>query len=192
MSESGAGVDGGAREPTRAEREARRDTFLGDAADYAAARPGYPDEVLEAAVALAGLAPGARVLELGCGTGFATSWLAERGFEVLAVDRSAEMAAYAREALAGHPTVEVRVGDFESLAPEGGRDAVVAATSYHWLDPVDRAARCAAHLRRAARSSCSGTRTLRRTTASSSGWRRSSAGTCRAGRSPRRRGCRGS
>jgi SAM-dependent methyltransferase len=147
MRESGAGVDGGAREPTRAEREARRDTFLGDAADYAAARPGYPDEVLEAAVALAGLPAGGRVLELGCGTGFATSWLAERGFEVLAVDRSAEMAAYAREALAGHPTVEVRVGDFESLAPEGGRDAVVAATSYHWFDPVDRAARCAAHLR---------------------------------------------
>lgn len=147
MRESGADVDGDPREPSRAERETRRDTFLGAAADYAAARPGYPDEVLEAAVALAGLAPGALVLELGCGTGLATGWLARRGFDVLAVDRSAEMVAHARAVLAGYASVEVRVADFESLVPDGGRDAVVAATSYHWLDPADRAARCAAHLR---------------------------------------------
>jgi SAM-dependent methyltransferase len=130
----------------RVERESRRDTFLNVAHDYAAVRPEYPSELLEAAVRLVGLEAGARVLEIGCGTGQVTRWLAERGHEVLALDRSQEMVSYAGRALSAYPRVKIRCQDFEELLPERAYDAIVAASSYHWLDPADRVERCAGHL----------------------------------------------
>jgi len=45
-------------------------------------------------------APGPQVLEIGCGTGQYTSWLVQEGYEVTAVDISAEMMALAQKKLA--------------------------------------------------------------------------------------------
>ncbi|TGE34783.1 class I SAM-dependent methyltransferase [Desulfosporosinus fructosivorans] len=45
-------------------------------------------------------APGPKVLEIGCGTGQYTSWLVQEGYEVTAVDISAEMMALAQKKLA--------------------------------------------------------------------------------------------
>jgi hypothetical protein len=42
-----------------------RHIFNDDAALYDEARPGYQDEVIEAIVSFASLAPGARILEIG-------------------------------------------------------------------------------------------------------------------------------
>lgn len=50
---------------------------------------------------LAGVPRGARVLEIGCGTGRFTRWLAESGNRVVGVDRSAVMLAEARRRGAG-------------------------------------------------------------------------------------------
>ena len=47
------------------------------------------------------LSPGARVLEIGCGTGLDTAWLAEAGADVIAADPSAAMIARARTRIAG-------------------------------------------------------------------------------------------
>ncbi|AFQ44837.1 class I SAM-dependent methyltransferase [Desulfosporosinus meridiei] len=44
--------------------------------------------------------PGTKVLEIGCGTGQYTSWLVQEGYEVTAVDISAEMMALAQNKLA--------------------------------------------------------------------------------------------
>ncbi|KGK88369.1 methyltransferase [Desulfosporosinus sp. HMP52] len=44
--------------------------------------------------------PGTKVLEIGCGTGQYTSWLVQEGYEVTAVDISAEMMALAQKKLA--------------------------------------------------------------------------------------------
>ena len=52
---------------------------------YDRARPVYPPDVFDDVVTLAGLGEGARVLEIGCGTGQATLPLAERGFEVTCI-----------------------------------------------------------------------------------------------------------
>jgi len=131
----------------REERERRRDTFLLDAAAYAAVRPGYPEELLDAGVELAGLRPGARLLEVGCGPGQATEQLARRGHTILALDRSEAMVGYARARLAAFPHVEVRPQGFEQMHPEPSWDGLVFATSYHWLDPADRVERCASFLR---------------------------------------------
>ena len=103
---------------------------------YDRARPGYPEAVFVDLATLARLRPGSRVLELGCGTGQATVPLAKRGFEVVAVELGAGLAEVARRNLAAFPAVEVVNAAFEQWPlPPAPFDAVVAATSIHWLDP---------------------------------------------------------
>jgi SAM-dependent methyltransferase len=124
------------------ERERLRTMFDGDAERYDRARPGYPPALFDQ------LPRDARVLEIGCGTGQATRSLAERGCRVTAVELGAELAAVARRNLAGHPGVEVVTAAFEEWPlPAEPFDLVLAATSFHWIDPAVRVAKSAAALR---------------------------------------------
>ena len=123
-------------------------TFDEAAELYDRARPGYPPELFDDLADLAGLRPGARLLEIGCGTGQATLPLAERKFQITAIELGPNLAAVARRKLARFPNVAVTVGAFEtwSLPPEPF-DAVVSATAFHWLDPSVRVIRAADALR---------------------------------------------
>jgi SAM-dependent methyltransferase len=124
-----------------------RATFNQDAELYDRARPGYPAELLEDLAKLAGIGPGARLLEIGCGTGQLTLALAERGCEVIALDIGADMAAIARRKLAPYPNARVLVAAFEDWPlPTRPFDAVVAATAFHWLDPAVRVNKASASL----------------------------------------------
>jgi SAM-dependent methyltransferase len=77
------------------------------------------------------------VLEVGCGTGQATRALAGFGSAVVAVELGGDMAELARRRLAGLPGVEVETSAFEDWDDRGRRfDAVVAASSWHWVDPA--------------------------------------------------------
>jgi ubiquinone/menaquinone biosynthesis C-methylase UbiE len=106
------------------------------AEDYDRVRRGYPPELVDAAFEIAGLAPGGRVLEVGCGTGKLTRVLAERGLQVDAVDPGAQLVQVARRHV-GDAAVHFRVARFEDVElPEGAFDAVVSATAFHWIDPV--------------------------------------------------------
>lgn len=118
------------------DRQRVRMTFDGVPELYGRARPGYPPEVFDDLVALAGLAEGALVLEIGCGTGQATMPLAERGFRIVCVELGEQLAAVARRNLAGFAEVEIINADFETWDPGVERfDAVVAFTAFHWIDP---------------------------------------------------------
>jgi SAM-dependent methyltransferase len=118
------------------ERESRRATFDRVAEQYDAARPTYPDALLEDLVELARIPVGGRILEIGPGTGKASVALAERGFELLGVELGAGLAAVARRRLVGFPAALIVVADFEQWEPErAGFDAVVAFTSSHWIAP---------------------------------------------------------
>jgi SAM-dependent methyltransferase len=127
-------------------RESRRDTFLGNAEDYSAVRPEYPPDLLQAALEFGQIAPRASLLEIGCGTGEVTEWFARRGFQILALDRSSEMANLAIARLNALPNVEVRCQDFEQTALGSRFAGLIFATSYHWLDPNTRLSRCAQSL----------------------------------------------
>ncbi|BDB23740.1 hypothetical protein Tamer19_73790 [Cupriavidus sp. TA19] len=75
------------------------------------------------------LRPGARILDLACGSGRHAAWLAARGHAVLAVDRDAG-------AIAGLPAgVTGRVADLEQgawpLADEAPFDAIVVTNYLH-------------------------------------------------------------
>jgi SAM-dependent methyltransferase len=103
---------------------------------YDRARPGYPPQLFDDLVELAGLRPGDRVLEIGCGTGQATQPLAERGLRLTCIELGAGMVAFVRRRLARFPEVEIVQGLFETWVPERAEfDAIVAFTSFHWLDP---------------------------------------------------------
>jgi SAM-dependent methyltransferase len=127
---------------------ALRDTFDEAPELYDRVRPGYPEAVFEDLTTLARLRPGSRVLELGCGTGQATVPLAARGFEVVAIELGAGLADVARRNLAAFPRVDIVNAAFEEWPlPPASFDAVVAATSFHWLDAEVRLAKVADALR---------------------------------------------
>jgi SAM-dependent methyltransferase len=125
-----------------------RDTFDEAPELYDRVRPSYPEAVFDDLVALARLAPGARLLELGCGTGQATLPLARRGYEITAVELGPGLATVARRRLADFPGVRVVRAAFEDWPlPVEPFDAVVAATSFHWMDPAMRVAKASDALR---------------------------------------------
>ena len=126
------------------DRDRLKKTFDTNAPLYDAIRPRYPERLFDDVAALAGLGPEASVLEIGCGTGQATYALARRGFRIVCVELGASLAAVARKNLAAFPEVNVVMAPFEHWEPDGSSfDLVLAATSWHWLDPRVRYAKAA-------------------------------------------------
>ena len=110
----------------------RRLSFDRDAPGYTTARPPYPARVFDI-LAHCGLGPGARVLEIGAGSGQATRELLRRGAHVVAVEPGANLAASL--ARLDSPHLSVIQSDLERAAvPAGPYDLAVAATSFHWLE----------------------------------------------------------
>ncbi|MEU1279300.1 class I SAM-dependent methyltransferase [Streptomyces sp. NPDC005805] len=104
------------------------------AAQYDHARPGYPPALFDLVEELAGRPlAGARVADVGAGTGIATRLLRERGAQVTAVEPGAGMAAQLRRATPGVPVVR-GLGDALPLA-SSSLDLVTYAQSFHWTDP---------------------------------------------------------
>ena len=122
----------------------RRFTFDRVADLYDAARPSYPDALLDHIVAVAGLKAGDPVLEIGCGTGKATAGFARRGLHMVALDPSAELLRVARKCLTGFPNVQFLQTTFEAWPPQPAAfKLVVAAQSWHWIAPEMRCTKVA-------------------------------------------------
>lgn len=121
-------------------REALRHVFESAADRYHAARPDYPQDLIDAVADLAALDAGDRILEIGGGTGKATVELARRGLAITSIELGSNLAAAARRNLAEFPDAKVVEAAFETWVPprEASFDAVVAATSWHWIDPEVR------------------------------------------------------
>jgi SAM-dependent methyltransferase len=104
---------------------------------YDRVRPTYPDALFADLVAITGIRGGSAVLEVGCGTGQATRSLGALGFSVTAVEAGAGMAALARQRLSDLDNVEVVTSTFEDWDDRGRRfDLLLAAASWHWVDPA--------------------------------------------------------
>lgn len=82
---------------------------------------------------------GKRVLDAGCGTGFYTKWLVERGADVLGVDVSEEMLSHAVEVVGDRAEFE-RSDLRESLdfATERSFDGVISALALGYIENWDR------------------------------------------------------
>jgi SAM-dependent methyltransferase len=123
---------------TPADRDRLKVTFDTVADSYDAARPDYPDALYDALIVAANLRTGSRLLEIGSGTGKATTPLAERGFAVTCLEPGGHLAAVARRRLAHFPQVQVIESAFEDWQPGPGErfDLAFAATAWHWIDPA--------------------------------------------------------
>jgi SAM-dependent methyltransferase len=146
---------GAADNPDRAQpvidefSEQRRTSFGSVAEQYDEARPGYPEQLVDAVLSYAGLPSGARALEIGAGTGQATAQFAWRGLSVHAVEPSTAMADLIATKFDGSGLeVTVEAADFESAVIEPGAfDLLIAPTSWHWLTPEVRWQRSAEALK---------------------------------------------
>ncbi len=78
--------------------------------------------------------PGDRVLEVGAGTGKATTSMLARGLDVHALEPSVEMSAVLRAKGA-----DVTNTLFETWAPDRQYPLLYAAQSWHWIPPAGRA-----------------------------------------------------
>jgi demethylmenaquinone methyltransferase/2-methoxy-6-polyprenyl-1,4-benzoquinol methylase len=86
--------------------------------------------------------PGAKVLEIGCGTGAVTILLTERGAHVTALDQNPEMLEQARQRLTlgsacSADLIECTASEIDRL-PERSFDAVVASLSLSEMSPGER------------------------------------------------------
>jgi 16S rRNA A1518/A1519 N6-dimethyltransferase RsmA/KsgA/DIM1 with predicted DNA glycosylase/AP lyase activity len=80
---------------------------------YDRTRPSYPSALVADVISIADLGASERLLEVGAGTGKATLVFASRGFPVLAIEPSPEMAAIARRNCGPYPGVRIEQSDFE-------------------------------------------------------------------------------
>ncbi|MFE9020678.1 class I SAM-dependent methyltransferase [Streptomyces sp. NPDC007808] len=119
-------------------RTDRAHSFNAAAAQYAANRPSYPPALFDAIEELAGRSlTGARVIDVGAGTGIATALLHGRGAEVLAVEPGDAMAAQFRRT---HHDIPIVRGNGNSLpVATASVDLVTYAQAWHWTDPAHSA-----------------------------------------------------
>lgn len=112
-------------------RHAARHTYGADAGGYQAGRPDYPPRVYELLRSRCGIGAGSRVLEIGPGSGQVTRHLVAAGARVVAVEPDHGFAEYLKRTM---PEVRIVSESFEDADTGDGFDAVVAATSFHWLE----------------------------------------------------------
>jgi SAM-dependent methyltransferase len=117
--------------------EKRRQWYSDAAEAYRWARPRYPDALIDATLKQAGLAAGDSVLEIGCGPGIATQAFAQRALVMQGVEPSPRACELAREACCDYADVSIANSTFEDFSLLAGKqyDAVLAATSFHWVSP---------------------------------------------------------
>jgi SAM-dependent methyltransferase len=104
--------------------------------DYVASRPGYPAEVVEVLAKRGGLPPGARIADVGCGTGKLAEVLLAAGHTVVGVEPNDTMREAAQASLGDHPAFSCVAGTAEATGlPDAAFDAVTAGQAFHWFEP---------------------------------------------------------
>ena len=115
----------------------RRFTFNAAAADYEAARPSYPPELIEDLIRISAVPLNGSILEVGCGTGQATLPFAQRGFSMTCLDVGADLLTLAAQKCQPYTQVRFVCQSFEDWQPgEEKFDLLLSATAFHWISPA--------------------------------------------------------
>lgn len=103
---------------------------------YDAARPRYPETLIDAVIDLACLPADGRILEVGCGPGNATLPFARRGYSLLGIELGARLAELARQHCQPFPNVRILNQSFEDWQlKECAFNLVISAEAFHWIPP---------------------------------------------------------
>lgn len=96
-------------------------------------RPSYPQEIIEALISEAKIFKGSKLLEIGAGSGKATSQFVGKGFDILCIEPGEDLVRIGNERFKSD-TIEFRLGRFEQIQlSEENFDLVFAAQSFHWI-----------------------------------------------------------
>ncbi len=111
-----------------AEKAKRASSFGDGASAYERYRPGPPPDAVDWVLPT----PVGRVVDLGAGTGALTQQLVDRAGEVIGVEPDDRMRAVLAAEVPGCRAV---AGRGEAIpVPDGSADAVLASSSWHWMD----------------------------------------------------------
>jgi SAM-dependent methyltransferase len=104
--------------------------------DYVASRPGYPADVADVLANEGALPAGARIADVGCGTGKLAEVLLAAGHTVVGVEPNDTMRAAADASLGGNAAFSCVDGTAEATGlPDASVDAVTAGQAFHWFEP---------------------------------------------------------
>ena len=121
------------------QRLTRARSFDQVADQYDRCRPTYPEEIFGDLHNQLFLGEGASILEIGCGTGQASKSIAKWGTTLTCLEPGCALSEYARQNLAPFSNAQVKSTSFETFdAHPAFFDAIVAFTSWHWLDPATK------------------------------------------------------
>lgn len=113
----------------------RRTHFDDVVSTYDNIRPEYPEELFSDLFNYANTINGNKAIEIGAGTGKATTPILNAGFDVTAVEIGKNMAALLLEKFKSNNNFRVIVSAFEDTSlEENNYDLIYAATAFHWVD----------------------------------------------------------
>ncbi|MDG2526685.1 class I SAM-dependent methyltransferase [Stenotrophomonas sp. HITSZ_GD] len=109
--------------------------FSNRVADYVRYRPGYPPQLMAWIHDGLGVAPRARVADIGAGTGISSRMFLQAGHPVIAVEPNAAMRTAAEQWLGGEAGFAALDGSAEATGlADASVDMVSAAQAFHWFD----------------------------------------------------------
>ncbi|MFN6539766.1 MAG: class I SAM-dependent methyltransferase [Nostoc sp. EkiNYC01] len=124
--------------------EQRKNWYSPAAEAYNQARPRYPQALIEQVVEVAQLSTDSKILELGCGPGTATVAFAQLGCSIICLEPNPDFFQLVQHNCQPYSNVEIENISFEEweLKPLEF-DAVLAASSFHWISPEIRCPKAA-------------------------------------------------
>jgi len=115
--------------------------FTGKAQAYADARPGYPKKAIDYIATLA--PPNAVFADIGAGTGKFTELIAERGYELFAIEPNDDMREQLIATLLPYSNIKIINGTAEiTTLDDTSVDVITCAQALHWFAPDEFRAEC--------------------------------------------------
>jgi SAM-dependent methyltransferase len=116
--------------------EQRKNWYSPAAEAYNKARPRYPEALIQKVVEVAQLSADSKILEVGCGPATATVAFASLDCSMVCLEPNPDFFRLAQQNCQAYPKVEIQNTSFEEWTPAVKKfDAVLAASSFHWISP---------------------------------------------------------
>lgn len=116
--------------------EQRRHWYSPAAEAYNQVRPRYPQELIDQVIEITQISSHSTLLEVGCGPAIATPAFATLGCSMLCLEPNPDFYDLAQQNCELYPNVGIQNCSFEEWKLEAKKfDAVLAASSFHWISP---------------------------------------------------------